>query len=61
MDTPILGNALKEGHMQPELERTPLRRAAQPDEIADSILFLVSPRSSFMCGTALVVDGGYSL
>ncbi|RJE24923.1 short chain dehydrogenase [Aspergillus sclerotialis] len=61
VDTPILGNALKAGHMQPELEKTPLRRAAQVEEIADSILFLVSPRSSFMCGAALVVDGGYSL
>ncbi len=30
---------------------------AEMEEIADSIVFLASPLSSFMCGTGLVVDG----
>jgi NAD(P)-dependent dehydrogenase (short-subunit alcohol dehydrogenase family) len=36
----------------------PLGRIAQPYEIANAALFLVSDEASFVTGTALVVDGG---
>lgn len=38
-----------------------LRRLAQPEEIAAAALFLVSPASSFVTGTAMRVDGGVSI
>jgi len=40
--------------------RTPMRRLAEPAEIADAVLFLASDRASFVTGTTLVVDGGWS-
>jgi NAD(P)-dependent dehydrogenase (short-subunit alcohol dehydrogenase family) len=36
----------------------PARRPGSPQEIADSIVFLVSQRPSFMHGAVLPVDGG---
>lgn len=61
VDTPILGDAIKTGALQPEFDITPMRRACTVEEIADSILFLASEMSSYMCGAAMVVDGGYTL
>lgn len=38
---------------------TPLGRAGRPEELADAVVFLSGGRSSFITGTAMVVDGGY--
>jgi NAD(P)-dependent dehydrogenase (short-subunit alcohol dehydrogenase family) len=37
---------------------TPLGRLGQPEEIADAVAFLASPRSGFITGQVLAVNGG---
>ncbi|RTQ35642.1 SDR family oxidoreductase [Variovorax gossypii] len=59
------------GNLKPELFRQlqdsgvldniPLRRQAEPFEIASTVLFLASPMASYVTGTDLMVDGGWFL
>ncbi|KAA0100565.1 SDR family NAD(P)-dependent oxidoreductase [Mycolicibacterium sp. P1-5] len=47
------------GDTNEELGRAlPLGRTAAPDEIAEAVLFLASPRASFITGSTLHADGG---
>jgi NAD(P)-dependent dehydrogenase (short-subunit alcohol dehydrogenase family) len=39
-------------------ETTPMHRASQPDEIAEVIVFLASPRASYITGATVAADGG---
>lgn len=38
----------------------PLGRIAEPDEVADVALYLCSPMASYVTGSAVMVDGGYT-
>jgi NAD(P)-dependent dehydrogenase (short-subunit alcohol dehydrogenase family) len=66
-DTPLVSNAI--GTMPEEeggkftadiLAHIPVGRLATPEEIAEPILFLASDSASYMAGSALIVDGGYT-
>lgn len=39
------------------LARIPMRRAAKPEEVADAVVYLASPRASYISGTILSIDG----
>jgi NAD(P)-dependent dehydrogenase (short-subunit alcohol dehydrogenase family) len=63
VETPIFGrmNVPEEQLKQTKewfAQQVPLKRFAQPDEIAEAVLYLSSSQSSFVVGTELVVDGG---
>ncbi|WP_138444955.1 SDR family NAD(P)-dependent oxidoreductase [Sinomonas susongensis] len=67
-------NALAPGYMRTDMspiddpqfhrywiEDTPQQRAGEPEELGGAIVFLASAASSFMTGSVLTVDGGYSV
>ena len=59
IDTPLMAQLLSDpAWAARRLVHIPMGRPGRPDEIARAALFLASDDSSFMTGTALVVDGG---
>jgi len=41
-------------------QKVPLRRIGQPEEVANAVVFLLSPAASYINGTDLAIDGGWT-
>lgn len=56
--TPRIGAMIGEEGRQRNAENAPLRRVAEPHDIAGALLFLVSDLAAYVTGQVVVVDGG---
>lgn len=59
-DTPLMA-AVPEKMREAFARATPMRRLGRPDEVAEAILFLAGPHSSFITGQVLSVSGGLTM
>ena len=59
--TELVDGLIRDGKLDEQgiLARTPMRRLAQPGEVAAAIAFLAGADASYITGTVLSVDGGY--
>ncbi|HEV2283021.1 MAG TPA: SDR family NAD(P)-dependent oxidoreductase [bacterium] len=57
-ETDLLDRYTNEAERRAMVERTPLRRLARPEDIADVIVFAASPRARHVHGAILDVNGG---
>ena len=61
-DTPLIRTSnVTEQDLLENAKSFPLRRFGTPEEMAYAIIYLLSDARSFVTGTELVIDGGYSL
>lgn len=62
VNTPLIANRLlSQEDVEKDMEQYPLKRYAEPEEVAYAIIYLLSDASSFVTGSNLVIDGGRSL
>ena len=61
MNTPRIADMVSENPAMHEqlVASHPLGRIAEPEEVADAIMYLATTKSSYVTGVALPVDGGY--
>ena len=58
--TPLVEKLLQDkAYLRAVLERTPMKRLAEPCEVASAVAFLCLPASSYITGQCLAVDGGF--
>jgi NAD(P)-dependent dehydrogenase (short-subunit alcohol dehydrogenase family) len=62
IDTPMIDRTAVNMGMPKEAfgEFHPLGRIGGPEEVAEAVLWLCSPRSAFVTGTVITIDGGWT-
>lgn len=61
IETPLIASRVEDAQSRRELEsRHPIGRLGQAEEVAELVLWLSSPKASFVTGSYYTVDGGYT-
>lgn len=58
--TPLLEQAIKNPQFAKNLEKVPMGRIAEPEEIAAAVVYLASDAAKMVTGQVLAVDGGFT-
>jgi 2-deoxy-D-gluconate 3-dehydrogenase len=58
--TPLLEKALQNPEFAKNLEKVPMGRLAEPEEMAAAVVYLASPAARMVTGQVLAVDGGFT-
>lgn len=61
IDTPGAGESATEESKKQTIAMIPLSRMGQPEDIANTVVFLVSEKSEYITGQTIIVDGGWTL
>ena len=62
VETQLLQNqTMSNEDIQKDIERYPLKRYGTPEEVAQTIVFLLSDATKWITGTSITIDGGRSL
>jgi NAD(P)-dependent dehydrogenase (short-subunit alcohol dehydrogenase family) len=61
VDTELADQFIQKGTRETMLKGIPMRRFADPKEIANLVLFLASDLSSYMVGEHVIIDGGLTI
>ena len=55
------GSSIGSEELNIERQRYPMKRFGRPEEVAYGIIYLLSDAASFVTGTGIVIDGGFTL
>lgn len=61
IETDMTAELLKADAMKSQFERIPLGRVGQPQEVAELVRFLASPRGGYITGQVIAVNGGLDM
>jgi NAD(P)-dependent dehydrogenase (short-subunit alcohol dehydrogenase family) len=62
IDTDIFAaGTITQEQLREDVNRYPLKRYGKPEEVAFSVIYLLSDASAWVTGSSLLIDGGYTL
>jgi len=61
VDTELVDQFIQGGKREAMLKGIPIRRFADPEEIANLVVFLASDLSNYMVGEHVIIDGGLTI
>ena len=57
----VSGGEVTQEQMDADKQKYPLKRYGKPEEVAYAVVYLLSDASSWVTGSNLLIDGGYTL